>query len=298
MTDELNDRLDDIFGGPLTANAEPKKTPPAHYVPNKAFIEGCKDCRGTGWWRPGYRCFKCKGAGKLQFKTSPEARQKERDRAAQKKAAEAVERANDMLAFTEAHKEIWNWILNNSDSFEFAASMRDALIKFGSLTPGQLAACQRCLDRNKAAAEQRRMAAEARAAAAPVVDTAGIDRLKVAFDKAIAYSAEKGLKLSPRITVNGMTISPAKSTSANPGALYVKNSTTYLGKIKDGKFFSVRECSKEQEAEVLKFIADPAEAAKVYGQTTGTCCICNATLRSEWKHRGIGPICAEKFGWA
>ena len=128
---------------------------------------------------------------------------------------------------------------------------------------------------------------------------AGIDRLKAAFDQAVAYSAEKGLKLSPRITVDGMIISQAKATSTNPGALYVKMSSTreYLGKIQNGRFFAARTCNKEQEAKVVAFIANPAEAAKVYGQTTGTCCVCNATLRSEWKNKGIGPVCAEKFGW-
>jgi len=136
-------------------------------------------------------------------------------------------------------------------------------------------------------------------AAAKQVDTAGIDRLKAAFDTAVEYSSEKGLKLSPRITVGGITISPAKANSTYPGALYVKvRGGEYLGKIAGGRFFASRECSQEQQAKVLEFVADPAEAAKVYGQTTGTCCICNATLRSEWKNKGIGPICAEKFGWA
>lgn len=47
----------------------------------------------------------------------------------------------------------------------------------------------------------------------------------------------------------------------------------------------------------LAFIADPKAAAEAYGQETGVCCICNATLTSEWRLRGIGPICAQKFGW-
>jgi hypothetical protein len=71
----------------------------------------------------------------------------------------------------------------------------------------------------------------------------------------------------------------------------------YLGKIMGGRFMASRDCTPEQSAQVLAFVANPAEAAKVYGQETGVCCICNATLRSEWRLRGIGPICAEKFGW-
>lgn len=95
-----------------------------------------------------------------------------------------------------------------------------------------------------------------------------------------------------------MTISPAKATSANAGALYVKAGSTYLGKITGGKFFASRDCQPEEQAKVLSFVADPAAAAKAYGQETGVCCVCNATLRSEWRLRGIGPICAEKMGWA
>ncbi len=71
----------------------------------------------------------------------------------------------------------------------------------------------------------------------------------------------------------------------------------YLGKIVGGKFHASRDCSLGQEKQVLAFVSDPAAAAKVYGQETGVCCVCNATLRSEWRLRGIGPICAEKFGW-
>ena len=55
---------------------------------------------------------------------------------------------------------------------------------------------------------------------------------------------------------------------------------------------------RARKAQVLKFVADPAEAAKVYGQETGICCVCNATLKSKWRLRGIGPVCAEKMGWA
>jgi hypothetical protein len=68
------------------------------------------------------------------------------------------------------------------------------------------------------------------------------------------------------------------------------------GSAAQGRFYASRECDKDSEAKVLEFVANPAEAARVYGQTTGTCCVCNATLRSEWKYKGIGPVCAEKFG--
>lgn len=93
-------------------------------------------------------------------------------------------------------------------------------------------------------------------------------------------------------------MSTDKASSANAGALYVKQGSEYLGKIMAGKFMAVAACSSSQRDQVLSFISNPAEAAKVYGQETGICCVCNATLKSEWRLRGIGPVCAEKMGWA
>ena len=42
---------------------------------------------------------------------------------------------------------------------------------------------------------------------------------------------------------------------------------------------------------------DPAAAARLYGQETGECACCGRELtRKESIDRGIGPICAERFG--
>lgn len=294
---DFNDSLENLF----TGDTGPVRTAPirenaVEFTPAaQRFEEGCPKCRGTGRFvsysgRSLGQCFACKGIGKFTFKTSPETRAAARDA---KHARKDSSEQETLDAFAAAHPAIAAWLEAKHLRFGIAADMRAALLRFGSLTEGRLAAAQRFVDQDAA----RTAAFTERAQQAPQADTAGIERLKAAFDKAIAYSAEKGLKLSPRITIAGVTISTAKATSANPGALYVKSAGTYLGKISAGKFFASRDCSAEQQAKVLEFVADPAEAAKVYGQTTGTCCICNATLISKWKHRGIGPICAEKFGW-
>jgi hypothetical protein len=174
--------------------------------------------------------------------------------------------------------------------------MLAAIAKYGYLTEKQMATCERL----SAKATEQKAQAQARIEQAPTVATAGIDRLKAAFDQAAAYTAAKAKGLTvrnPKITIGGMTISPAKAHGKNPGALYVKDAGNYIGKVVGGKFIGTLNCTQEQTDRVLKFIADPAEAAKVYGQETGVCCVCNAELRSEWRLRGIGPICAEKFGW-
>jgi len=300
----LDDDLSDLLGGPLSAAPRAPVTPPAT-CRQPSFTEKCPKCHGSGSFisysgRTLGPCFACKGKGSNSFKTSAADRAATREKVAERKARNL---AADVAAFNEREPAVAAWIvaeMGKPQPFAFAVAMAEALNKFGDLTDRQLETCQRLAAKAAERATERAASRAAVAASAPAVDAAGIDRLKASFDQAVAYSAAKGLKLSPRITIGGMTISPAKATSANPGALYVKQSggeRAYLGKIAQGRFFASRECSPADAAKVQQFVADPAEAAKVYGQTTGTCCICNATLRSEWKNRGIGPICAEKFGW-
>jgi hypothetical protein len=291
MNIELNDSLDDlIFRADGPVRASPVAAPSTYVQPT--YTEVCGKCRGTGQYSHFGQCFACKGKGKFLFKTSPEVRAKNRQRAADR----ADRRQQDAwTAFAAQHQAVAEWIIANRARFDFAAKLNEAVIRFGDLTTGQREAVERCIARDVAKATER---AE-RAQQAPQADTAGIDRLKVSFDRARAYAAEKGLTMrTPKITIGGVTISPAKADGKNPGALYVKAGSTYLGKVQNGRLFAARECTPDQEKQVLAFIADPAEAAKVYGQTTGVCCVCNATLRSKWKLAGIGPVCAEKMGWA
>lgn len=297
----LNDSLDNLFAGdtgpvrtaPVRENAAEFKSA------EQRFEENCSKCGGTGMFR-GWsgrtfgQCFACKGKGKFMFKTSPETRAANRQAAADRKARTEQDA---WTAFAAANQAVAEWIIANRARFDFAAKMNEAVVRYGDLTTGQREAVERCIARDTHRATERAQ----RAQQAPLVDTAGIDRLKVAFDKAKAYAAAKATGLTirnPKITIGGVTISPAKESGKNPGALYVKQGGEYLGKIAQGQFFASRECSPSQREQVLAFVADPAQAAKVYGQETGICCVCNATLKSEWRLRGIGPTCAEKMGWA
>lgn len=131
---------------------------------------------------------------------------------------------------------------------------------------------------------------------APVVND---EALRAAFDRASAA----GLK-RPRITLDGVQISVAPSTGRNAGALYVKQRATgdaegvYLGKIAGGRFIKSSDCTSDQADSVAALIADPARTAVAYGQRTGRCCICNLELTDpESIERGIGPICATRFGF-
>lgn len=286
---EFNDDLSDIFGAPL------RTTPvevPASYKPLD-FSEPCRKCRGSGRFtsysgRSLGACFACKGKGKNTFKTSPEQRTANRTNAQARKVRTAKENAD---AFAVEHADVAAWIIENT-SFGFAVAMGEAVAKYGSLTENQLAAAKRCIaSRVKAQAERVE-----RVASAPTIE---INRIEAAFASATA----SGLK-RPRLRLAGFQFSPAKADSKNPGAVYVrglsfdKSEEIYLGKIVAGKFLRVRECSVEREAEILAAAANPEAAAVAYGKLTGSCSCCGRPLEnSESVARGIGPICATKYGW-
>lgn len=299
----MNDSLDNLFAGDTgPVRTAPVRTNAVSYATaEERFSEPCSKCRGRGRFIS-YRgrdcgpCFTCNGAGRSTFKTSPEARAQRRASAADRRERNAEE---NLTSYAERLPDVASWLERASGrGFNFATSMLDAIRKYGDLTDRQIATVRDMMAKDEA----REAARVERTVNAPAADTAGVDRLMAAFDAARAATAAKGVPglnlRNPRITVGGMTLSPAKATSANPGAIYAKAGDQYLGKIVDGRFFASRECLPEQRDQVLSFIADPEAAAKAYGQETGVCCICNRTLRSDWRLKGIGPICADRYGWA
>jgi hypothetical protein len=115
----------------------------------------------------------------------------------------------------------------------------------------------------------------------------------VAFGKA----KQAGIR-RPKLRLDVFTFSPASADGKNAGALYVKEGETYLGKIAGGKLFASRDCSQENKDRILAVAADPEQAAVAYGKRFGQCSVCARELTNEDSiNRGIGPICAERFGW-
>lgn len=263
----------------------------------ETFTETCKSCRGRGRFisytgRDCGPCYKCKGKGSLTFKTSPAQREAGRasaQRASERKAQEIREAAERFAAENPA---VMAWIGSRGVKFEFAASMGEAICKYGHLTANQLAAVERCMARDAERDAQRATERAEREASAPAVD---VSLIATAF----ATAQEKGIK-RPKMILNGFKFSLAPATGRNAGALYVvrQDDDQYLGKIMDGKFSRVRECSIEQEAEIVKIASNPHAEAVAYGRRTGNCCICNRELTNHASiDAGIGPICAEKYGW-
>lgn len=286
FADLPEDDLDAAINGPKDLSKVPNIAP-------AGFVENCPKCRGGGRFisytgRDLGSCFTCAGTGKMTFKTSREQRQRNKSKSAGRK----VRKAQTYLdAFKLAHQDVFAWF--DGSTFDFAVQMRATVEKFGSLTERQLAACHRTIARRAEVMAE----SQARVASAPAIDTGKIEA---------AFAQASSILKKPKLRVAGMVVSHAPPTSKNAGALYVKSAEQtnaegarlYLGKIMGGKFIRSRECTDDQEAAILGVAQDPQGAAIAYGRLTGECACCGRTLENkESVERGIGPVCAEKFGW-
>lgn len=259
--------------------------------------ENCVACHGTGSFRSYTgrivgQCFKCKGNGYKVFATDAVTREMTREKTLATKARKSGA-ARD--AFAVANPEAWAWI-NSNANFPFAVSMREAIEKYGNLTDKQLAACWRCIESNRERDMQRAAEKVARDVAAKVLD---VSPLVAAFDHARNNAIAGKPVASLKIRFAGFSVSPAKATSANAGALYVKsNDGLYLGKVTGGRFFQSRECTPELESAFRDVCSDPKAAAIRYGHETGSCSCCGRELTNAGSIAlGIGPICASRLGW-
>lgn len=181
-------------------------------------------------------------------------------------------RANNFSNFKAYHAAEAAWLENNYLRNDFARSLFEQAQYRGTLSEKQIAAIQRNL-------------------APAVIELASVSR---AFDHARAA----GLK-APRLRLPEFVFSLATTNSFNVGMIYVKaKDGTYLGKItKHGAFFPSRCCEESHKEALRNLDLDVVAAAKKYGQETGECSCCGRLLTDpESVERGIGPICAGKFG--
>lgn len=290
--DDLSDFLGDLGVAP-EAKPLPEKAKVYVETIQHDFSEGCRACGGTGFWRGVRRCFKCKGKGTLTFKTSPQKRADARVYAAKAKARTAEANWDDFVA---AHPEVAAW-MDRSTKFEFAVSLRNAVLKYGALTDPQLAAAYRCVEKFNAAVARN----QERKANAPTVQT---NKLVEAFAKANAKAARPGqvgiwMKPLAMKASNDVALTFSNGTNQWAGMIFVKNANRdKLGHIKDGKFVRKFACTDAEENAVVDCCNDPEKAAIAYGKAFGVCAICHRTLTNDGSiERGIGPICADKFGW-
>jgi hypothetical protein len=290
----FDDLASDDFGDVIVSPSMPATMEDAsgneslHAV--KGFVEDCPKCRGTGiykgWSSLGRQCFKCGGKGKLTFKTSADQRQKARSVAAKSKL---VKGSTNLEKFEAQYPTIAAWWADSD--FAFAVSLKGAVVKYGTLTDGQLRAALSCVDKFNAA-KARAVEAVAKAETT-TVDISGIQ-------KALTKAKGNGLK-NPKVRMlaDGVTMvmSLAKETSVNAGAVYVKaNDSTYVGKIANGHFYPSRDCGSTMADAILTACQTPVESAVAYGRRTGSCSCCGRELTDAKSiDLGIGPVCLSKF---
>ncbi len=174
--------------------------------------------------------------------------------------------------FSEQHPEMWADLVAGKN--DFTRSLYASLKRWGTLTQNQINAWYR---------GQYRKA------------EVNLDRIREMFDAAQTNGHNK-----PCYRAEGLKISLAPATGRNAGALYVVNieDDAYQGKIVDTTFSAVREAKADILSRLQTIAENPLEAAVRYGRRTGTCSCCGRQLTNHASiEAGIGPICAEKWGF-
>lgn len=273
----------------------------------------CPKCGGKGYVVMGYvniqkyRCYKCAGTGRVApskrkpLDMSPEAIER-RQKAGIKRRANKVKKAVDHNAATaewEKSDELGIFLRSAADWSEFAVNMLNAHHKFGEFTEKQEIAI-----RSMKAKVDARGDREADAD----LSSGNLEDIFKIFTKAIESGRKRPvLRIAVLEDPNDddsdvsghLKISLAPAGGKNAGHLYVKLDDDYQGKIDpDGKFFAIRD-AEDGIAEVLVAIADdPLAKAVLYGRKTGNCACCGRELTNQDSiDLGIGPICAEKWGF-
>lgn len=136
-------------------------------------------------------------------------------------------------------------------------------------------------------------------AVARSVDVGGVGQNKLVAS--LNHAKARGMQRQPSLIVGDIDFQRAPDHGKNPGCVYVKTRSTdlYLGKITpEGSFLPSRECTEETKGRVAVVMLDPLAAAIEHGKLTGECACCKRKLTDPVSvARGIGPICAEAFGF-
>jgi hypothetical protein len=248
----------------------------------------CIRCGGTGRYtgarvhQTASECFSCGGTGKVKMDPY-------KARAANAKRKATIQRnlEDGIAAVRKEHGDLIAWLSENTHWNDFARSLIDQLFSKGRLSEGQINAAYRIREKTEA---KRAEKAAAKIVDAPKVDISVIEAL-------FGTAHESGLK-KPKLRAYGVQISEAPAHGRNAGALYVKHRGEYAGKIVSGRFMATSVATEETRQIVEKLAADPKGFTAKAGRDTGICCCCGRELTDPVSvANGIGPICAENWGF-
>ena len=266
----------------------PTKTP-GKYAPRQFT---CESCNGTGLWLHGRmnrhgnnKCNTCHGQGTMA--TSASDRRAKREKAATRKADLRTAAKDDNLA----HDGLFPALLSMSDWNSFASSLVQQHAEGRTWTDKQVSAARSMVAKVEAKKAERAAAKKALVSAAPTVD---LQPIRAMFDSVVAQGFKR-----PKYRAEGFIVSLAPAHGVNAGALYVKSTDdVYMGKLVGDKFHGTRDSQGSGVDQALQTIAaDPLGAAVRYGNATGSCACCGRELtKYESIARGIGPVCAERWG--
>ena len=277
------------------------------------YVERCKSCGGSGRFvsysgRVVGECFKCKGAGEMSYKTSPEHRAKARRRSQDKRAAErmaSIKAHTDWhFNLTEQQSDACGWLIDVTRYVPFwmnnevAQSLIEQFRKSKPWSEKQMDMVVRW--HSKAKEREAEKAAQKEREQTPCAVSEKFVELFGLF-----ANAKAAQKAKPILRAEGLRISEAKESSRNAGCLYVTDAEshwedrTYLGKVTPaGEFVRSKDCTDQQAAAVESVAMNPLEAALNYGRITGSCSCCGRELTNHKSvEDGIGPICRDKWGF-
>lgn len=295
---DLNDSLDDLLGGPAVSKPLPQDEAFARIREQgigeqpvaKLFKVPCQKCHGRGRFvsytgRDVGPCYTCKGVGHFMRKHTAAQLQANRYKAEDRKDRQ---QANRWELFAGKHPEQAAWILAEKDKFEFAGKMHEAVLKYGDLTIGQMAAVDRGVERARQWAAQRAQKAAQQQEAVKGINVANIVD---AFQRA----HEAGLKRF-QLRFDGVHFAADRN---DPAKIWVSSAgygSDRLGLIQAGVFRPGRDFNTEIGARIELISADPMAAARAYGQITNSCSVCGRHLENQDSvDAGIGPVCAGRI---
>lgn len=249
------------------------------------YEETCEACRGSGVFysyagRLVGKCFKCKGAGVRRFRTSPETRAAQREANQRRKARKAEREAAKLTKWIEQHADVVAYLRERTQRWDFAASLLTSLEKYDSLTEKQMAAVERAMARDAARDAQRKAEAEKQGS--------DLDLSTLPSGMYAVPGGDTRLKLR---------ISRPRKGSNWEGYIFIDDGAAYGQRRNYGRQAPGARYSGKVIDQLRAIMADPKAAMAAYGHLTGQCGVCGRKLEDEQSiERGMGPICAGKFG--